>query len=378
MAERPIRILYYFAEQNTYMYQWQRFHIFEELSHYNVTFEVFNPLNYSTIELAWDSLIKHVKTNQGKYDLFFNCTGDRQMSKEVVLEIKKLGLSTLLICFDNLHAPYMHKNIAPAFDLVWLTSSETENMFKKWGAKTIFQPYAANPYLFKPSEKEEILSIGFIGTPYGTRIPRINQLLQNRLPVSVYADSLVKKNHQPLHISKKIPIKDKFNDILTQLRFPIGRKIFYSEMKKKFMVPEANFKLQESDLLIKNPSVSFEEMSELFSQHALSINITDIWNTYLLNKPVYKLHLRTFEIPMSGGLQITSYTDELASYFEENKEIIFFRSNEELIEKSQFYLKPENTALRRQIKSLACIRAKSEHTWHKRFEIVLGRLRLNI
>ena len=34
--------------------------------------------------------------------------------------------------------------------MVWLTSVETENLFKKWGASTIFLPFAANPNFFKP------------------------------------------------------------------------------------------------------------------------------------------------------------------------------------------------------------------------------------
>jgi spore maturation protein CgeB len=47
-------------------------------------------------------------------------------------------------------------------------------------------------------------------------------------------------------------------------------------------------------------------------------------------------NMRTFEIPSMHGLQLTHFTDEQAEFFEEDKEIIFFRSIEELDDKASF------------------------------------------
>ena len=41
--------------------------------------------------------------------------------------------------------------------------------------------------------------------------------------------------------------------------------------------------------------------------------------------------MRTFEIPAVGGIQLAPYSDEQASFFEEGKEIFFFKNDEEMI-----------------------------------------------
>ena len=274
-----------------------------------------------------------------------------------------------------LHAPLIHKKLSPHFDLTWLTSIETEYMFKKWGANTIFLPYAANPFFFKPSDKPEINSVGFIGTPYGTRLKKLKQLAFHNLPVSIYSNSFFGSGN--LQKKTKRTNQEKLKHTYELLSFPIGRKILYSELINKFQKSEDKY-----EDVIKNgninpfQSVTFQEMAELYSSFAISLGITDVRNTYLLNKPVLKLHLRTFEIPMSGGLQIINHTDEIASYFEENKEIILYKSDEELISKAKFYMQDSQIKTRQIMKVAARKRAESEHTWTIRFTEVFKKLGL--
>ncbi|HBN04508.1 MAG TPA: glycosyltransferase family 1 protein, partial [Bacteroidales bacterium] len=103
------------------------------------------------------------------------------------------------------------------------------------------------------------------------------------------------------------------------------------------------------------------------SAHSLSLNITELRNTYVLKKPIHKLHLRTFEIPMAGGLEFTSYTPEILNYFEPDKEIVLYDSDEEMTEKARFYLDPKNEYLCKIMKKNARKRSVSEHTWKNRF-----------
>lgn len=366
-----MRILYYFYELDTPMYQWQREHIFDELSHHGIEFITFNPALYKTPEEANNVFIK-ILSQYKHIDMFFSCVESKWLYNETVMEVKRiLSVPTVLICWDNLELPYKQKKIAKVFDLVWLTSRETEYLFKRWGCKTVFASYAANPYSFKPkAQSESTHSIGFIGTPYGSRTNKINTLTSNSIPCEVYSNSLFQS--QEVKVARKTDYWDITQKTFRYLRFLIGRNVLFSTIQNQLLSKEST--LNENQFLSKRRSLTFQKMIESYSSFTLSLNISELRDTFILRKPIYKIHLRTFEIPMSGGLQLTSFNDEIASYFEEGKEIVLYKSNEELIDKAKFYLSPKNDRLIRQMKKNASLRAKSEHTWFSRFSKVLDQL----
>lgn len=354
-----MKILYYFKELNTPMYQWQRFHIFDELKTHDCEIEVFNPLKYKCKDEANEKLLIYIKKN--KYDLFMTPHNEEDLYIETILEIKKIGIPTLLICFDSLMTPLAHKKVAKYFDLVLLSQEDRNKVFEKYECKFITSPYAANPNLFKLKKEEEILKVCFAGTPYGSRKNKINILTQNEIPVDLYAS--LKNNN--VTINSNIDIIDNIKIAINLGRSEVGRKVILGATKSKFT--------KKSDLDYNNnleiyKSVNFGEMNDIFSKYALSLSISEARNTGVLKKPINIVHLRNFEIPMSGGLQICSYFDELAQYFEEDKEILFYRSEEEFIEKAKYYLRPENEKVRNDIKLAARKRAENEHTWFCRFK----------
>lgn len=358
-----MNILFFYPEENTNMGQWQKYHILDELQHHGHVIYLFNPLIFPSIEQANLELIKYIKNSKCIFNLFVNSLGSDLLFPYTVMEIKKIGVSTLLICFDNLHAPFMHKTIAPHFDLVWLTSKETRDMFVKWGCNIVFMPYAANPKIFKPNPDIEIPIVGFIGNPYGSRTNKLNKLLKSQIKCQIYSNATLENS---LSSIKRYNYSNLLKSGIDLMRFKIGRRVILGALKNKYFSNTNNLLVNSSDLE-RNPSVSFEKMIYLYSNFAISLGITDLRNTYTLEKPIHKLHLRTFEIPMCGGLQLSSYTDELAGYFEEDKEIILYKTDDEMVSKTKFYLEPMNKFIRNRMKINARIRAENEHTWMIRF-----------
>ena len=144
-----MKIFYYFKELDTPMYRWQRVQIFNELKRYDIHFVTFNPLKYTSKKEANDRALEEIRKNH--YDAFLTCLGGEFFYSSMLQEISKMGLPMILFCPDNLELPYVHKSIVPYFDIIWLTSWETQYLFEEWGAKKIvFQTYAANPYLYRP------------------------------------------------------------------------------------------------------------------------------------------------------------------------------------------------------------------------------------
>ena len=367
-ASGPMEIIYFFKEKDTLMDKWQAYHIFDELKRYNINVTVFNPLNYGSVDESNQELIKLIGTT--KYDLFMTPHTSKEIYVETVIKVKELGIPTLLICFDNLIVPFNHKEIARHFDLVWLMSQETEEMFKKWGATTIFNPYAANPYLMRPRFNEELLSVAFIGTPYGSRVNMINALIENGVTVDLFANRNRDKN-----IKERKQLIDGYIIPMYNLsRFEIGRRVLKGALLQKLKA-KAVLDYDNKNLRL-NDSVPLLGLSELYSNFALSLSSTAARNTGVLKNPVDIINLRSFEIPMSGGLQICKYNSELANYFEEDKEILFYDSDDELIEKAKYYLRPENNEKRMMMKMAARKRAESDHSWFERFKKIFDHLGL--
>lgn len=362
-----MKILYYFPEQSNPMMQWQRVHFIDELSRYNIEFEVFNPLLFNSVDDACQELVKHIKSQ--KYDLFLaNLCNELHIHTTAVDEIRRMGLPTMSFRSDNLSMPYNDKEMASHFDLLWLTSKETQHLFDRWGAKTMFAPFAANPFVYKYEQGELIRKACFIGTPYGSRAKMINTISRSGNPVDLYFGR--NKNTPP-------PVEDKI-EIKYTLPFHSAKTVYWNRLKyhegRKLVLSSLINKLSKGQELDKNASVTirssvpFEDMVRFYTNYALAISFTSTETSDVLRHPVGRTFLRTFEVPMAGGIQICRYFDELNDYFEDGKEIIMYKTDEELVEKTNYILTKATEAEIIKMKEAARRRSESEHTWMNRFK----------
>ena len=361
-----MKILYFFQELGTPMFQWQRMHFIEELGHHNIIIESFNPLLYNDVEEANEKLIE--KVQEGKYDLFLSNAGYYGMLfVETVEAIKKIGIPTMRIAWDNISIPYVDKVLGPHFDLLWLTAKDNIGLYEKWGAKTFFAPYAANPYTFTFNLQNIKRHVCFVGNPHGSRAIMINKLTEAGVRVDYY------HGKNPNTVETKKSIEAKYNIIepspksivYRRLFFPEGRKMILGSMMNKF---KGQTEIVFNEHLHKNFSVSHDDMVSIYSNAALSLASTSVGHTDILKNPVQWLFLRNFEIPMCGGIEICKYSPEVASYFEDGKEIILYKTNEELVDKAKYYTEKASDKELLTIKEAARRRSENEHTWFCRFK----------
>lgn len=84
--------------------------------------------------------------------------------------------------------------------------------------------------------------------------------------------------------------------------------------------------LKSNKLLTINPSVKGIEYYKALRKFRIQLNH--------FRKHNYGSHnMRTFEIPAVGGIQLAPYSEEHIEFFEENKEIFFFKDIDDLIRK---------------------------------------------
>lgn len=367
-----MRILYYFPEYDTPMFQWQRVHFIDELARHGVTFETFNPLVYSGPEEANEAFVKRIK--KGEVDLLLSgVCYEGIIFPEVLQAANHHGIPSLLICWDNLTVPIYDKKQACLFDLVWLTCRDNSYLYDKWGVNYIIQPYAANPYAFVYNEGSLCRRVCFLGTPYGSRSIMINALTESGVDVDLYYGGNKEKRESRIEVKYDIPHPHYFEIILHRMTYPEGRKTIMGAVKNKLFGSQT---IQDNSALHRFTSVPFSDISSVYSSHSVCLASTSTNHTDSLKNPLKIVNLRGFEIPMSGGLTLCKYNPELAEYFDDEKEILFYHTNHELIEKARYYCgRVEESELRR-MKMAARKRAENNHTWWNRFSRVFDELGL--
>lgn len=355
------QILYISFDGDGPMFEWPKHHFIDELRRYNINV---HHVAFSRQDKIADFTIsiKHF-VKQKKIDLILCGLDDTVVKNELADYLERVGIPTVLMCQDNLSVPFKHKYSCKLFDLVWLLSSETEYLFKKWGANTCYLPYGANPFIFKPNSENEHLDydVTFVGTLYGMRKTVLQNLQNHSLKLNVYGRE--PNEHTPVENLKVDPL-EKLKTAYELTKFQIGRRALTAALKKSLIRDKTkNMKKIE----VSDP-IPFDQLPDIYSQSKLSLGSFELWNTYVLKSPVYKLHLRTFEVPMSGGLQLANNISQLHALYENKKEILMYNCIDELVDLVKFYASEKRETLRKEMKHNARLRSESEHSWIRRFE----------
>ncbi|MCM1388209.1 MAG: glycosyltransferase [Bacillus sp. (in: Bacteria)] len=87
------------------------------------------------------------------------------------------------------------------------------------------------------------------------------------------------------------------------------------------------------------PEVNPDDAYRVFYASKINLNIT-------LRSIESGVPLRVFDIMSVGGFVLSNYQEEAAELFEEDKEIVLFKTPEEMIEKIDYYLKHEKERIR--------------------------------
>jgi len=307
-------------------------------------------------------------------DMFFSVAWDGNITPETVREISRMGIPTVSFSTDDLSHPFRVKKITPSFDLCWSSVHESAGILRSYGARNlVVMPFAANPYLFKPHDAPERNAVCFIGTAYGARAHGIASLAQAGVPIEVHGAS-------PMDVYGTGRTGSPFTRALTNASegwhrlaasvwVPGGRKCVHAALKRTMLelVSDPPEKHPMKGTVEYLGPAGNEEMFNLLSRSAISFGSLEVASTYVLKNPLLFIRFREFEAPMAGGVHLVNRVPELEGYFEEDKEMLFYDSTEELIDKARFYLRPEQTATRNAIREKAAMRARAEHTWSHRF-----------
>ena len=255
-----------------------------------------------------ENIIEIVKTHKPDYVLLHAYQDQIYMS--TLDEINRLGSITLCWNSDDGWRHEYFKSIADHVHHPITVSESGFEKYKNGGYKVIKSMWATNEdYYFKILVDKCVIPISFIGQNYGDRLSLLKQIANgSNTNIELFGKGF----------SSYIPLDD---------------------IVKIFNASKIN--------------LSFSSSSPP-------------------NQHIKQAKGRVFEVPMCGGFLLTEYFPHLEKYYENGKEIVWFKTIEEGIEKVNYYLSHEDK--RREIAKLGYERAQRDHTWVKRYEDIFRKV----
>ncbi len=208
--------------------------------------------------------------------------------------------------------------------------------FGKWGVDSIYDWFSENDATYLQKRLPDYL--------------KNDGLLPDRI---FFADTLLSK---PIGSLERIEILNRLAKKGGEVQTPFKVRLYHKE---------------SSDCSVLNgvelhSSVNyFDEMNKAFRFSKINLNIT-------LHGMRSGVPLRCFDVVSSGGFLLTNYQADVGDVFEEDKEVVCYRSIEELVEKTIFYMTHEDE--RKKIAEAGLKRAKAEHDYKNRLLEIFSRV----
>lgn len=273
-------------------------------------------------------------------DLFFSYFYSAMCTAPVIEAIGALGIPTMNWYCNASYQLHLVAEIAPAY--TWCLVPERFRLkdYEQLGANPIYMQEAANPSVYRPYPDEpQRYDLSFVGMCYGDRPDFVRLLAESGLTVHVFGPGWLQQSR-----------------------------------RKQGLLGAFGRRGTRSTRMIAGPPLSDDEMVRLYSQTKVSLGFSSCGETHRGGERILQVRLRDFEAPASGAFYLVEYTDELAEFFEPDREMVFYRSVEDLADKARYYLRHEDE--RERIRRAGYRRAIAEHTWQKRFAQVFRELGL--
>lgn len=232
--------------------------------------------------------------------------------------------------------------------------------------------------------------VSFVGSLYTEKCP-YNRFAEQDTYLKGYLDGLIKIQEKVYgynfleeclsddivqKFKEKVPFyyfteRFKQNDKAAMAHLYLGNKVTEQERLHLLKAVSENFdlKLYTNSDPSSLPAADFKGLAESRNEMPKVFHLSKI-NLNLTSKPIRTgLPLRIWDILGAGGFLLTNYQSEIGEYFEIGKEVEVFSSEEELLQKIQYYL--EHQKEREQIARCGYEKAKEMYSLRHRVEQIL-------
>ena len=315
-----------------------------------------------------------------------------------------LGIPYLSWTYDSPYVRFYHYSLSYPTNYVFVFDSAVFSEFYCGGIKNVYYlPMAANVERLKKlndfasfnnTDLANQHPISFVGSLYTEskhnffdRMENISEYTKGFLnglmdaQKEIYGDNFVQRileNHPDI-IKEMISAYDLGKnpdgietDAYMYAQYMINRKITSIERTEQLSLLGEKYGLDlytfNKDLKVDGctnhgPVDYFDGAPYVFKQSKINLNIS-------LRSIINGIPLRCFEIMGSGGFLLTNFQSDFLNHFVPEEDFVYYESNKDLLDKTEYYLKNENE--RKEIALNGLKKIEAEHTYVHRAQEILS------
>ena len=252
----------------------------------------------------------------GPVDWAFIYGNGSEVERDTLRRItEELGFPLVTMCLDDKQSwaggvvggqHVGQVDIAPHFDLCWTSARVACEWYLAEGAIPVYMPEGFDASTFHPMDVPKDIDVSFIGARYGFRPAVVDFLREHGIEPTLFGAGW---GTPPL---------------------PAGGQV------------------------------------GIFNRSAINLGMGGVG----YSEELTNVKGRDFEVPgTGGGMYLTSFNPDLALHFEVGREIVCYRTRDEMLELIRYYLKRRDEAAA--IAAAGHRRSMAEHRWLHRYERVL-------
>lgn len=268
----------------------------------------------------------------GPFDLTLGLFYDVCLADRLVEALRTKGGRLINYPLNLLDQPAHFTRCLELFDETWCAEEEA---LPELGSRGRYVPMASDPWIFQPVGEPHQPRLLFVGSAYGARREMLAKCA-----------SILETTVAGARFGVKGALRGVARSLLRERRLPSRHALFRGQ-----------------------PPIGDEAYVRLAAAHGVSVGFADVFREGT-RELFHKVRLREYDATMTGLCHLAYRLPELERHFDDGKEILLYRSHDELLQLLARIARGEIDW--RAIGAAARRRAARDHTWTQRFSAALG------
>ncbi|HWY51299.1 MAG TPA: glycosyltransferase [Chthoniobacterales bacterium] len=324
---------------------------------------------------------------QEPIDLFLSYFYNSHFDSAGFEELRVLAIPSVNFYCNSIYQFENVAGIAAKADYSWHPEKDARELYLRVGAHPVWVQMGADSNVYRPlPDVPREASACFVGQRYADRDRWLAALDRAKVPFDIYGSGW---NDASVIGDAEVARRDAF--YLGREHYRPGSFASYAHVVRENVARNGqiggllrtakqwNYRRETRRLapyVFAHAKGRAESVAATLAAYDVCLNLSNVWSD---GRPGSKLiphvRLRDFEAPMCRSCYLTGHTAEIAEFYEIGKEIDAYRSQDELVEKTRFYLAHPDAA--EELREAGYRRAVRDHTWKHRFKELFRKIGLS-